>query len=157
MTRPCPVSRYPYPGFAVVLPNNNATAAKQLLTALAAGGYVDAQTRLLMVELTMFNPSLDMWVQYDFTIESPKAGGFRSSSAFNTVKLYSMFEDPRAWAIFLEVRPARAQVWPQLLALTSPCRVPPDCGVPICGWLHRLRVRQAGQAPVGGAEPEAPS
>ena len=91
-----------------MLPNNNATAAKMLLTALAAGKYVDPRTRLLMVEVTMFNPNLDMWVQYDFTVESPKAGGFRTSASFNTVKLYSMFEDTRTWAIVLEVRCRRS-------------------------------------------------
>ena len=71
---------FPAPAFAVVLPsphNGNASeVAAEHIRSLADGQYIDRFTRLVAIQFTLANPSLDVFMPMTMYAELPVAGGY---------------------------------------------------------------------------------
>lgn len=91
------------PAYPVVLPNSNGTEARRLLEAVIGEHYVDAQTRAFMVDLTVYNGGMNMFVFVRLVVEQSKAGGALPSYFFSTVRLYSLFDRDTTVQVVAEV------------------------------------------------------
>ena len=65
--------------------------------------YIDLATRLVVVDLSAYNPMMDMWVGARAFIELPKSGGVVVSYQLTPVRLYSWTESDILSNILLEV------------------------------------------------------
>lgn len=63
---------YPPPAFAIVLPNDNRTEAAYLVDVITNQGYIDRQTRAIMVDMTVYNPTMNYFCFVRMTVEGGK-------------------------------------------------------------------------------------
>lgn len=66
---------YPPGGYAVDLPALDPSKAKAIIAQLKKNGYLDRATRILLVDFTLFNPSIDSHLIMRLTMEMPATGG----------------------------------------------------------------------------------
>jgi len=70
---------YPNAGYVEVLPNTNASIAKQKIASLFDNGFIDYQTRALFVDMTYWSLNLNVLVSMRFVFEMPVEGTIFSS------------------------------------------------------------------------------
>jgi hypothetical protein len=90
----------PAPAFSVVLPRSNGVEASSVLVALENSGYVDGQTRAVMLDLSVFNVMLRHVAALRFLVELPASGGAVTSLSAGVAPLTSSFLlDPDHWLV----------------------------------------------------------
>lgn len=73
------------------------------MLATAVGRYIDLATRFLVLDLTVLNPSMNMWVGVRAFAEIPKSGAVVVSYQLTPVRLYSWAESDTPLFAVLEV------------------------------------------------------
>ncbi|KAJ8535319.1 hypothetical protein ON010_g13420 [Phytophthora cinnamomi] len=81
----------PAPAYSVVLPRSNEVQATSILNALNLNGYIDGQTRVVMLDMSMFNAMLRHIVALRFLVELPASGGTIASLSAGVSPLTSSF------------------------------------------------------------------
>lgn len=81
----------PAPAYSVVLPRSNEDQAISILNALSVNGYIDGQSRAVMVDLSLFNAMLRHIVALRFMVELPASGGAIASLSAGVAPLKSSF------------------------------------------------------------------
>lgn len=66
---------FPAPAFSVVLPRANAARASQILSWLESDAYIDQQTRVVMLDVNLYNVMLQYILVVRFVFEFPSSGG----------------------------------------------------------------------------------
>lgn len=94
---------FPIPAFPVILPNSNASEALEIIQAIKSGNYIDQHTRLVTIEMSIYNPMIDFMCSIRLSITFPKAGGLLPSSDMDVVRLYRWFETSSTLFIVTEV------------------------------------------------------
>ncbi|POM67192.1 Hypothetical protein PHPALM_16836 [Phytophthora palmivora] len=81
----------PAPAYSVVLPRSNAVQASSILTTLEASGYIDGQTRAVMMDLSLYNAMLRQVASLRFLVEMPASGGAITSLSTGVAPLTDSF------------------------------------------------------------------
>ena len=92
---------YPSGGYIFEFPRNEITA-KENLAALRANHWLDLQTRIVMVEFTLHNPSLDLLTLCRLSIETSAAGTVRTLYSFEVYKTLREIMKTEPWLVVLE-------------------------------------------------------
>ncbi len=79
---------FPAPAYAVVLPNpkseNASSTAADMIQTVIDNQYIDSHTRLVVLQFTLANPSLDVFMPMTMYAELPVAGGYAVVSAIRS-------------------------------------------------------------------------
>ncbi|GMF32746.1 unnamed protein product [Phytophthora fragariaefolia] len=81
----------PAPAYSVVLPHSTESQAYSILNALSANGYIDGQTRAVMLDFSIFNAMLRYVMALRFLVEIPASGGAIASLSAGVAPLTSSF------------------------------------------------------------------
>ncbi|GMF21847.1 unnamed protein product [Phytophthora lilii] len=81
----------PPPAYSVVLPRSNKIQAFSIFEALESNGYIDEKTRVVMLDLSMYNAMLRHVAVLRFTVEFPASGGAVTSLSEGVAPLTSSF------------------------------------------------------------------
>ncbi|KAL4129446.1 hypothetical protein PRIC2_005454 [Phytophthora ramorum] len=81
----------PAPAFSVVLPRSNEVQASSIVKALKSHGYIDGQTRAVMLDLSLYNAMLRHVIALRFLVELPASGGAVASLSAGVAPLTSSF------------------------------------------------------------------
>ncbi|KAE8882324.1 hypothetical protein PF005_g6006 [Phytophthora fragariae] len=81
----------PAPAYSVVLARSSENQATSVLKALGVNGYIDGQTRAVMLDLSLFNAMLRYVVALRFLVELPASGGAIASLSAGVAPLTSSF------------------------------------------------------------------
>ena len=87
-------NQYPPPGFSTVLSPNNASQAKMQILELAANGFIDRQTRVVWLDMHLFNPTLDTLCDARISLEFPVSGGVYAHCSSYVVQTTQLDGDP---------------------------------------------------------------
>jgi len=94
-------SPYSANGYDVNLPKN-ATGARELLASMKKNRWVDHQTRAVVIQWMVYNPTADMFLNNQILFEFPAFGGVLSFSKFVSLQPLR-YEGERIMSLILEV------------------------------------------------------
>jgi len=98
---------YPGSGYVVDLPNpDNEDAreeAEKLMTQLEEDGWIDASTRVVFIELSLYNPNENHFVVATMVLEFPLSGGAVSSWDMSVIPLRRYVTGDTIVLLFLEI------------------------------------------------------
>lgn len=80
------ISRYGGGGYVQALDPDYETAREQL-SILKENLWLDRGTRVVFLDLTVYNGNINLFCQIKLTVEFPASGGTVASKSFSTVKL----------------------------------------------------------------------
>ncbi|KAG7383875.1 TRP-like ion channel Pkd2 [Phytophthora pseudosyringae] len=90
----------PAPAYSVVLPRSNEAQASSIVTTLEKNGYIDGHTRVVMLDLGLYNAMLRQVATLRFLVELPPSGGAIVSLSAGVAPLTESFLlDADHWVI----------------------------------------------------------
>ncbi|ETL27352.1 hypothetical protein L916_19088 [Phytophthora nicotianae] len=81
----------PAPAYSIVLPRSNEAQASSILATLEKNGYIDEQTRAVMLDLGLYNAMLRHVISLRFLLELPASGGAIASLSAGVAPVMSSF------------------------------------------------------------------
>ncbi|KAK1929672.1 Polycystin-2 [Phytophthora citrophthora] len=81
----------PAPAYSIVLPRADEAQASSIVLALGSNGYIDSQTRAVMVDLSVYNVMLRHVAALRFLVELPASGGAVASLSAGVAPLTDSF------------------------------------------------------------------
>ncbi|KAL3658896.1 hypothetical protein V7S43_016039 [Phytophthora oleae] len=81
----------PAPAYSIVLPRANEAQASSIVLALENNGYIDGQTRAVMLDLSVYNAMLRHVAALRFLVELPASGGAIASLSAGVAPLTESF------------------------------------------------------------------
>jgi hypothetical protein len=102
---------YPAPAYPLMLPNHNGTQAMTILNGIWQNGYIDRQSRVVLITFTMYSPNLDQYTMVDIVMENTKVGSVSASIEVTSERLGTVWEARNDAAFVIEILVILFYLW----------------------------------------------